>query len=986
MHRAFWRGELCEIDWQRGGSSCLFLLSLVAASVDLQYNFNVTIPALLSQRRRLRRNQPKPALITGLGLSGFLSIAAVLLLIAAGGSYLWLVQDLPTLAEIPARIQNADGALQEPTKFYDRTGQTLLYTLQHPGAAGSQYLTADPGKVNSIPLPLVEATLAVIQPDFWTSPGYDLQINNSETEPTLAQSLVADLLLRKETPGVRRSLRERLLAGQLIRQYGHSVALEWFLNSRQFGPMVYGADAASRAYFGIPASGLSFAQAAWLTALAEMPGIDPYNPPARLNDRQREILGIMFDQERLTVTEINEALQEKITLQTPAGEPGIADELVTAATLQAEAALGNERVARGGLRIITTLEINLQAQATCTLATQIARLENRQDADTGACPAGRLLPSLAPDVPAGAGTLHGAIAILDAQTGQIRAMTGSSLALRQTGSLLTPFVYLTAFSRGYTPASLFWDIPPASQESEDSARDYLGSLRLRTALANNYSGPAEQILDQLGNESIYKISAEFGLTNQAVTFTANQEAGQSRPVLAGGESTLLDAAYAFNILANGGVATGQQLPGSIRYGGFNTDLEIGALHPTAIWKIYDDTGQLVLDWTLPTTQPVASSALAYLVNHILSDEAARWPSLGHPNPLEIGRPTAAQIGRTPANIIGWTVGYTPFLTNAVWLESTDGGQAQIDEAAAGVWHALMQYASQEFPPVSWGTPPGITSMNVCAASGLLPSSACPAVTTEIFLNGTEPIQVDNIFRSFPINRDNGLLATTFTPPELIEEHTFMVVPAEATTWARQNGLPLPPDTYDVIYNRPPNANAQINSPGIFDHVNGIVQIRGTAGGVDFKYYRLQIGQGLNPQAWIQLGTDVTTKVSGGVLAEWDTSQLSGLYAVQLLVVGANQKLETAVTQVTIDNEPPSVSLRIDHTSGQSTGVVLFAEASDNLVLERVVFYVDDAEIGSLTRPPFSIYWEGRSGTHQLRAKAYDLAGNTNEAVLPITIK
>lgn len=984
------KGVLCSNRRRLGGKASGIFFGQVAVRAVLQYNFSVTIPALLTQRRRQRRQRSNPALIGGLGMSGFLSVAAALIFFTAGGLYIWVVSDLPSLENIPALIQTSDGRLREPSKIYDRSGQNLLYTLQHPGAAGSQFLTAEPGNTNSIPLPLVEATLAAIQPDFWDDTGYGLQIAASEENPTLAEILVSELLLYDESPSIRRRLRQELLAGQVLRTHGNSKVLEWFLNSRNYGPLVYGADAASRAYFGTPASEISFAQAAWLTALAEMPGINPYNPPARLLERQQAILEGMIIQNRLPLDLADQARTEKIVLQGLEGEPGPAPGLVSLAVQQAEAALGSRAVTRGSLRILTTLDSRLQTELVCTTAAQIERLENREAGADEDCQAGRLLPSLALDTPAPAGSLSGAALLLDARSGQIRAMIGDSAQVHQTGTLLAPFVYLAAFSRGFTPASLFWDIPIANETV--AAQAYHGPLRLRTALANNYAGPALQLLNQLGNPSIQQITDEFGLTEEAATFTASLDGAQNRPILVGGTSTLLDTTQAFNILANGGVAVGQRItrPGGIQSSGIENE---EALRPTAVLMVFDSHGQVILDWSLPTTRPVASVALAYLVNHILSDEAARWPSLGHPNPLEIGRPAAAQIGYSPDYTNGWAIGYTPYLTQAVWLGAVENGPltsvndlAVLPEAAAGIWHALMQYASRDLPSDMWPVPAGVASLSVCAASGLLPTAACPSMVSEMFLNGTEPVQADNLYRSFQINRDNGLRATVFTPPELIEERTFMVVPAEAVEWARQTGLPLPPDSYDIIYNRLANPDAQINSPGIFDHVHGLIRVRGSAGGSGFKYYRLLVGQGLNPQSWTQLGEDVTRAVQNGVLGEWDTSQMQGLYAIQLMVVGENQKLESAVTQVTIDNEPPQVSLRAEPNILQTRSIVLHAEASDNLELTRVEFYVDDTLAGSLTRAPFSLSWEGRAGTHEVRAVAYDLAGNTSSASVSITLK
>jgi hypothetical protein len=85
---------------------------------------------------------------------------------------------------------------------------------------------------------------------------------------------------------------------------------------------------------------------------------------------------------------------------------------------------------------------------------------------------------------------------------------------------------------------------------------------------------------------------------------------------------------------------------------------------------------------------------------------------------------------------------------------------------------------------------------------------------------------------------------------------------------------------------------------LFAEVNGNVKIDGTAAGTDFVSYRILVGQGLNPQEWIQIGAG-DAPVTNGLLAEWNTSGLSGLYAVQLQVVRTDQRVESAVIQVTV---------------------------------------------------------------------------------------
>ena len=286
------------------------------------------------------------------------------------------------------------------------------------------------------------------------------------------------------------------------------------------------------------------------------------------------------------------------------------------------------------------------------------------------------------------------------------------------------------------------------------------------------------------------------------------------------------------------------------------------------------------------SQPVISAPLAYLVHNVISDEPARWPSLGYPNLLEIGRPAGAKIGATADGSQTWTAGYTPQRLAITWMGLPEGSSgAKLDpRLSAGLWHALIQYANQDLPVANWTEPPGISEMDVCSPSGLLPTQDCPNVVKEVFLTGNEPTGPDTLYRTFQINRESGLLATVFTPPELVEERTFLVLPEEAQQWGKLAGLPVPPEDYDRIQPPIPTPGVEITDPAQFGVVRGKVTIRGSANGADFSYYQIQVGQGLNPGVWLTVGDQQDTPVTDGMLASWDTSQLNGLYVLRLQVV------------------------------------------------------------------------------------------------------
>jgi membrane peptidoglycan carboxypeptidase len=308
-------------------------------------------------------------------------------------------------------------------------------------------------------------------------------------------------------------------------------------------------------------------------------------------------------------------------------------------------------------------------------------------------------------------------------------------------------------------------------------------------------------------------------------------------------------------------------------------------------------GSLWLDWTTPQARPVLTPGLAYLMNHALSDEPARWPSLGQANVTEIGRPAGLKLGQTEDGLDVWAIGYSPTRVVAVWTGAREESNLS-PRVPAVLWNALMQIASQSLPRAGWAAPADVSAINVCDPSGMLPTSDCPNLVSEVFLNGNEPIQPDNMYRRYAINRETGLLATVFTLPQLVEERVYLVVPPEARSWAESTGLEIPPATYDVIQSPQTNPDVIITSPALFTEVDGVVKIRGTAAGEGFVSYRVLVGQGLNPQEWIEVA-EKNEPVTGNVLAEWDTSGLSGLYAVQLQVLRNDQRMDTAILQVTV---------------------------------------------------------------------------------------
>lgn len=832
------------------------------------------------RRADSRRRAQSRVRAAGLGLGYIFSVLLALALVAAALAYADLTRGLPAIEQIPLLLDPPDGLLLQPTRVYDRTGRILLYTFAS-SESPRRYIPLDSQNSEHLPESLVHATIAVNDPGFWNHAGYLLTgLDNPDLHPTLAQRLVAELLLWNEPPSFRRALRERILAAQLTARYGREQILEWTLNSANYGYFAFGADAAAELYFGTSASSLTPGQSAVLAAVSQSPSLNPLDAPAAASQRGREVIHVMRALGMITEEEANAALNESLSPveRGDRGEGNAAPAFVNLAMSQLSRVFDRTRLERGGLSIVTTLDFDLQNETSCTVQIYAARLTGAQ-VDAAGCESARLLPALPPGtaIP----DASASAIIIDPNSGQILALVGETIQAQETviltahdsGSLLAPFVYLTGFTRGLGPASLVWDVPGGDIQNPDGL--YHGPQRIRLALANDYLVPAAGVLEQMGAENVWRTAASFGVDYAPTTRLFEQEA----PL------TLLDAAAAYGVFAAQGLKNGRSIDDEIQ--------------PAAVLRVETLDYAVWLDWSAHETQAVVTPQLAYLINHVLSDEIARWPAWGNPNVLEIGIPAAAKPGWT-GGADAWLVGYTPQRVVAVWSGSRSNAADSLSpRLPAALWSALMQTASRGLSTDGWAAPAGITTMEVCNPSGLLPTRDCPEIVSEVFLNGSEPTQPDNLYRAIPINRETGFLATVFTPPELVEERVFLTVPPQARAWAESAGIAIPPDTYDVIQPAPVNPNVHITSPSMFAEVSGRVTIIGAAGGDGFQYYRVQAGKGLNPQVWTLIGEDVTAPVGEGVLAEWDTTGLNGLYAVQLLVVYADERVETAAIQVTI---------------------------------------------------------------------------------------
>jgi membrane carboxypeptidase/penicillin-binding protein PbpC len=389
---------------------------------------------------------------------------------------------------------------------------------------------------------------------------------------------------------------------------------------------------------------------------------------------------------------------------------------------------------------------------------------------------------------------NAALVALDPHTGQVLTMLGSpdyfdetidgavnaALALRQPGSALKPFTYAAAFNpqqeHPWTAATMLLDVETPfitrKLESYTPANFGLvehGPVLAREALASSMNIPAVVTLEHIGLQTLIGL-----LNNAGVETLANNTGADLAITLGGGEVRLLDLAQAYSTFPNGGYR----------------------VQPSMILKVSDHNDHVLYEWKPPRLDTrVMDERVAYLITDILSDDNARIAGFGRNSALNIGRPAAAKTGTTTDFRDNWIVGYTPNLVVGVWVGNADNApmtDVTGVSGAAPAWNAFMRRVLLGQPELSFTQPPGMARHVVCALSGLLPTPECPLRKSELFIDGTVPTEPDNLYQTFTINKQTGLLADDTTPPEDRVQKVYIVLPQEARDWGIRNGIAPPP--------------------------------------------------------------------------------------------------------------------------------------------------------------------------------------------------
>lgn len=652
-----------------------------------------------------------------------------------------------------------DGVDTPSTVVVDRHGRVLYEALSKDGTR------VRPLEAASLPPVLEAATIAAEDRRFFSHPGVDpvsllraakrnlVERQVVEGGSTISQQVAKLLIQRREGiryRGVRAKIREMVLALRLEHRFSKRQVLAVYLNLAAYGNQTAGAGRASQLYFGVDASMLTPAQAAFLAALPQRPtAFNPLKNIASARARQQTVLRRMAAAGRLSPERLREAQAEQVVIRPRNGALSAPHfvEMVSAfakAPASAEASAGktvDRKASTTATRIVTTLDLELQREVEGIIEHERESLSAH-------------------------GAANVAVVVLDNARGEWLAWEGSGgyghaghggalngpLVPRQPGSALKPFTYALAFEQGWHPASVLPDIPSHFPTAEAgvlySPRNYDGQYRgpllARRALAGSQNVPAVALASDVGISALLRFLGRAGLT----TFDRTPAYYGLGVTLGNAEVRLDQLVAAYAMFARGGVW---------REPTFLLPPE-GGSHAIAV----EDSRGFRLQ---AEDRQVVSPRAAFWVTDILSDPEARAFTFGRGNHLEFPFPVAAKTGTSQAYHDNWTIGYTRDVTVGVWVGNFDRTPLRLSSGVTGagpIFHAVMLAANRGRESMGahevLAPPPGIEEVTICALSGMRANSWCPSRAREWASVGAEALPCSWHHRS-----DEGLL--TIYPPE-----------------------------------------------------------------------------------------------------------------------------------------------------------------------------------------------------------------------------
>src|SRR3989344_1875040 len=689
--------------------------------------------------------------------------------------FLWLFWGIP----LPTKL----GSQQVPvsTKLFDRNGN-LLYEIYADKRS-------NPVALDELPDYVWQSTISIEDKDFYRHYGVSFTgvaraIYKTVVErklqggSTLTQQLIKNSLLTSERT-IKRKIREFALTLVTETLYSKDQILEMYLNQIPYGSTAYGIGAASELYFGKQVKDLTLAEAALLAGLPAAPSrFSPFGAhPEQAKGRQELVLKRMVEDKYISQEDADKAMSEE--LKFAKGQELKAPHFALWVKEILAEKSGEAVVEKGGLRVTTTLDLDLQDFAQNAVASEVAKLKKL---DVG----------------------NGAAVVTRPATGEILAMVGSKdynavdedgnvnviLSRRQPGSSIKPINYALAIKdKKITPSTVLADVPTCFSVPGTTAYcpknydcDFHGAVQVRFALGNSYNMPAVRVLALNGIEHFIDFAKQMGIT----TFTESKNYGLSL-TLGGGEVRPIDMAEAFGVFANAGIKQ--------------------PLIP--ILKIVDWKGKVLeevdLDETELSGDRVLEPDVTFLISHILHDNNARSAAFGTSSYLNIkGHPEASvKTGTTNDRKDNWTIGYTPLAVVVAWVGNNDnsemGGAVSGVSGASPIWNEIMRKvldkaedgyydliddslpseASAKEGHVWPMQPDSVTGANVCATTGIVPKegeasspegsgpAGCPT-RYEYFLKGTAPSQIAGGFQDVGYDKRTGGFINEETPPEFIE--------------------------------------------------------------------------------------------------------------------------------------------------------------------------------------------------------------------------
>ena len=557
--------------------------------------------------------------------------------------------------KIPHLDSFDDRRVEQTTKIYANDGETLLFDVfEHARRTKVPF--------DDISIYIKYATLAVEDNDFYNHRGVQpkailraifINLKNQEFTQggsTLTQQVVKNSVLTPDKL-ISRKLKEWIFSIRLEQSMDKDTIFEFYLNETPYGGTIYGVEQASLSFFGKSSSDVSIAEAAYLASLPVAPTrLSPYGSNRELLDsRQKFVLKEMYSNKYITEEEYKKAIKEEVVFISKEAGSIKAPHFVMYVQKYLEQKYGNDIFEKGGLKITTTLDYDLQKKAE-TLALEYA-LRNKDNFNAE----------------------NIALTAIDPKNGHILVMVGSrdysdpeidgnyniTTSYRQPGSIFKPFAYAQAFKKGYTPETVLFDLRTQFSTNCEpselthtlpcySPRNYDGIFRgpvsMRDALAQSINVPAIKTLYLAGINETAELARSMGLEN----LTDINKYGLTM-VLGGGEASLLNLTGAYGAFANEGVK----------------------VNLSPIIKIESNEGD-ILEENEPVKKRVLDKNIALTISNILSDNSARTPAFGANSLLNFpGYDVAVKTGTTNDYKDAWIIGYTPDIVVGAWAGNND---------------------------------------------------------------------------------------------------------------------------------------------------------------------------------------------------------------------------------------------------------------------------------------------------------------------------